>query len=158
MFPRSLSDIKDSSGKDAVHQLGEVVLVRVSQNLLFANMLKRDRQEIQAFRKSMPRLVLPTISSTITLSTEPRSFLPGKGRASSRGNGADADTLGLSLLLSRSYVLLVTEIFRSLPRHLNDRSELAILIDGLNQILFVHGEDIGIVAHVLIGELLLAYM
>jgi hypothetical protein len=25
------------------------------------------------------------------------------------------------------------------------------LIDGLNQILFVHGDDIGIVAHVLIG-------
>jgi hypothetical protein len=84
--------------------------------------------------------------------------LPSKGRTSSRASGADADILGVSLLLSRSYVLLVTEIFRSLPRHLNDRSELAILIDGLNQILFIHGEDIGIVAHVLIGELLLAYM
>jgi hypothetical protein len=158
MFPRSLSDIKGSSGKDAVHRLAEVILVRVAQNLLFANMLKRDRQEIQAFRKNMPRLVLPTISSTITLSTEPRSFLPSKGRTFSRASGADADTLGLSLLLSRSYVLLVTEIFRSLPRHLNDKSELAILIDGLNQILFVHGEDIGIVAHVLIGELLPAYL
>ena len=158
MFPRSLSDIKGSSGKDAVHQLGEVIIVRVAQNLLFANMLKRDRQEIQAFRKSMPRLVLPTISSTIALSTEPRSFLPSQGKTSSRASVADTDTLGLSLLLSRSYVLLVTEIFRSLPRHLNDRSELAILIDGLNQILFVHGEDIGIIAHVLIGELLLAYM
>lgn len=155
MFPRSLGDIKGSSGKDAVHRLGKVVIVRVAQNLLFANMLKRDRQEIQVFRKNLPRLVLPTISSTITLSTAPRSFLPSKGRASSRAGDADTDTLGLSLLLSRSYVLLVTEIFRSLPRHLNDRSELAILIDGLNQILFVHGEDIGIVAHVLIGELLL---
>lgn len=149
MFPRSLSDIKGSSSKDAVHRLGDVILVRVAQNLLVANMLKRDRQEIQSFRKNMPRLVLPTISSTITLSTEPRSFLPSK--TSSRAGGADTDTLGLSLLLSRSYVLLVTEIFRSLPRHLNDRSELAVLIDGLNQILFVHGEDIGIVAHVLIA-------
>ncbi len=158
MFPRSLSDIKGSSGKDAVHQLGEVIIVRVAQNLLFANMLKRNRQEVQAFRKNMPRLVLPTISFTqaITLSTEPRSFLPNK--ESSLASGADTDTLGLSLLLSRSYVLLVTEIFRSLPRHLNDRSELAVLIDGLNQILFVHGDDIGIIAHVLIGELLLAYM
>jgi len=158
MFPRSLGDIKGSPSKDAVHQLGEVVLVRVAQNLLFAKMLKRDRQEVQAFRKDMPRLVLPTISSTVTSSTEPRSFLPNKERTSSRASGADADTLGLSLLLSRSYVLLVTEIFRSLPRHLNDRSELAILVDGLNQILFIHGEDIGIVAHVLIGELLSAYM
>lgn len=157
MFPRSLGDIKGSC-KDAVHQLGEVVLVRVAQNLLFANMLKRDRQEIQAFRKNMPRLDLPTISSAIPLSTDPRSFLPNKERTSSRASDTDTDTIGLSLLLSRSYVLLVTEIFRSLPRHLNDRSELAILIDGLNQILFVHGEDIGIVAHVLIGELLLASM
>ena len=158
MFPRSLNDIKGSHSKDAVHQMGEVILVRVAQNLLFANMLKRDRQEIQTFRKNMPRLVLPSISSTITLSTEPRSFLPSKGRTSSRASGVDTDTLGLSLLLSRSYVLLVTVIFRSLPRHLNDRSELAILIDGLNQILFVHGEDIGIVAHVLIGELSRAYL
>lgn len=157
MFPRSLSDIKGSSSKDTVHRLGEVILVRVAQNLLMANMLKRDRQDIQTFRKNMPRLVLPTISSTITLSMEPRSLLPRKGRTSSRESGVDADTLGLSLLLSRSYVLLVTEIFRSLPRHLNDRSELAILIDGLNQILFVHGEDIGIVAHVLIGGLLLIF-
>ena len=155
MFPRSIGDIKGSPGKDAVHRLGEVIIVRVAQNLLFANMLRRDRQDIQTFRKNMPRLVLPSISSTITLSMEPRSFLPSKRRTSSRASGVDTDTLGLSLLLSRSYVLLATEIFRSLPRHLNDRSELAILIDGLNQILFVHGEDIGIIAHVLIGELLL---
>lgn len=154
MFPRSLSDVKGSSDKDTVYQLGKVILVRVAQNLLFANMLKRDHQEVQAFRKNMPRLVLPTIASTITLSTEPRSFLPNKQRTSSLAIGADTDTLGLSLLLSRSYVLLVTEIFRSLPRHLSDRSELAVLIDGLNLILFVHGDDIGIVAHVLIGELL----
>lgn len=152
MFPRSLSDVKGDSDKDAVYQLAKVVLVRVAQNLLFANMLKRDRQEVQAFRKNMPRLVLPTISSSNTLSTEPRSFLPDKQRTYSLAIGADTDTLGLSLLLSRSYVLLVTEIFRSLPRHLSDRSELAILIDGLNHILFVHGDDIGIIAHVLIGD------
>jgi hypothetical protein len=158
MFPRSLSDVKGSSDKDAVYQLGKVVLVRVAQNLLYTNMLKRDRQEVQAFRKNMPRLVLPTIASSVTVSTEPRSFLPNKQRTSSLASGADTDTLGLSLLLSRSYILLVTEIFRSLPRHLNDRSELAILIDGLNQVLFVHGNDIGIVAHVLIGELLRTYI
>ena len=154
MFPRSLSDVKGSSDKDAVYQLGKIVLVRVAQNSLVMSILKRDRQEVQAFRKNMPRLVLPTINSTDTLSTEPRSFLPHKERISSLATGADTDTLGLSLLLSRSHVLLVTEIFRSLPRHLNDRSELAILIDGLNHILFVHGNDIGIVAHILIGELL----
>lgn len=153
MFPRSLNDVKGGSDKDAVYQLGKIVLVRVAQNLLATSMLKRDRQEVQTFRKNMPRLVLPTIASTDTLSTEPRSFLPHKESISLLAMGADTDNLGLSLLLSRSHVLLVTEIFRSLPRHLNDRSELAVLIDGLNHILFVHGSDIGIVAHVLIGEL-----
>ncbi|KAH9960690.1 hypothetical protein BC827DRAFT_1268087 [Russula dissimulans] len=150
-FPRSLSDVTSNSDEDPVHQLCKVVLVRVAQNLLFVNMLKRDRQEVQAFRKNMPRLVLPTTASTIAPTTELRSFLPNKQRTSSFTIGADADTSRLSLLLSRSYVLLVTEIFRSLPRHLNDRSELAVLIDGLNQILFIHGGDIGMVAHILIA-------
>jgi len=152
MFPRSLSDVTRTPDKDAVHQLGKVILVRLAQNLLFTNMLKRDRQEVQAFRKNMPRLVLPTSATTVTLSTEPRSFLPNKEGTPSFATGTDADISSLSLLLCRSHVLLVTEIFRSLPRHLNDRGELAVLIDGLNQILFIHGKDIGIVAHVLIGE------
>jgi len=154
MFPRSLSDVTSTPDKDAVHQLGKVVLIRLAQNLLFTNMLKRDRQEVQAFRKNMPRLVLPISATTVALSTEPRSFLPNKEGTPSFAAGSDADIAGLSLLLCRSHVLLVTEIFRSLPRHLNDRSELAVLIDGLNQILFIHGKDIGIVAHVLIGELM----
>ena len=154
MFPRSLSDITSNPDGDAIHQLGKLVIVRIAQNLLFTNMLKRDHQEVQAFRKNMPCLVLPTSATTVSLSTEPRSFLPNKDGTPSFAAASDADISGLSLLLSRSHVLLVTEIFRSLPRHLNDRNELAVLIDGLNQILFIHGNDIGVVAHVLIGELI----
>jgi hypothetical protein len=154
MFPRSLNDVTSTPDKDAVHQLGKVILIRLAQNLLFTNMLKRDRQEVQAFRKNMPRLVLPVSATTVAPSAEPRSFLPKKEGTPSFAAGSDADVAGLSLLLCRSHVLLVTEIFRSLPRHLNDRSELAVLIDGLNQMLFIHGKDIGIVAHVLIGELM----
>ena len=150
VFPRSPSN----SDEDPVSQLSKVVLVRVAQNLLFVNMLKRDRQGVQTFRKNMPRLALPTTASTIAPTTELRSFLPNKERTPSFATGVDADTSRLSLLLSRSYVLLVTEIFRSLPRHLNDRSELGVLIDDLNQILFIHGGDIGMVAHILTGELI----
>ncbi|KAI9507284.1 hypothetical protein F5148DRAFT_1285409 [Russula earlei] len=148
VLPRSLSDVTSISDGDIKYQRDKVVLVRVAQNLLFASLLKRDRQEVQAFRKDISRLVLPT---TVAPSTELRSFLPNKEGTSSFATGADAESSGLSLLLSRSHVLLVTEIFRSLPRHLNSRSELGVLIDGLNQILFVHGGDIGIVAHVLIA-------
>jgi len=154
VFPRPPSNVTSNSDEDPVYQLSKVVLIRVAQNLSFVNMLKRDRQEVQTFRKDMPRLVLPTTASTIAPTTELRSFLPNKERTSSFATGADADTSRLSLLLSRSYVLLVTEIFRSLPRHLNDRSELAVLIDGLNQILFIHGGDIGMIAHILVGELM----
>jgi hypothetical protein len=154
MFPRSFGDITSGPDRDTIHRLGRVVLIRVAQNLLFVNMLKRDHQEVRAVRKNMAYLVLPITAPTddLSTSTEPRSFLPKKERTPSFKSAAGDDISGLSLLLSRSHILLVTEIFRSLPRHLNDRSELGVLIDGLNQILLFHGNDIGIVAHVLIGE------
>ncbi|KAI0300139.1 hypothetical protein B0F90DRAFT_1817733 [Multifurca ochricompacta] len=151
MFPRSLSDIVSRSDRDTEHRLGRIVLVRVAQNLLFANMLRRNPQEVQAVRKSMSRLVLPTMDSADVLSMELRFLLPRKEKIRPFNSDAGADTSSLSLLLSRSHILLVTEIFRSMPRHLNDRGELAVLIDGLNRILLVHGDDIGIVAHVLIA-------
>ncbi|KAI9438561.1 hypothetical protein H4582DRAFT_2111455 [Lactarius indigo] len=151
MFPRSLSEITSSSEVATLHRLGRVVLIRVAQNLLFVNMLKRNRQEVQAVRKNMSRLVLPTTADADQRSSDPLSFLPNKERITYFKTTLGANTSALSLLLSRCHVLLVTEIFRSLPRHLNDRSELAILIDGLNEILLVHGDDIGIVAHVLIA-------
>ena len=155
MFPRSLSEITSGSDEATLHRLGRVVLVRVAQNLLFVNMLKRNRQDVQAVRKNMSRLVLPT--TTDQRPSEPLSFLPKRERTTYLKTTLDANISALSLLLSRCHVLLVTEIFRSLPRHLNDRSELAVLIDGLSEILLVHGDDIGIVAHVLIGEAIVAF-
>ena len=155
MFPRSLSEITSRSEEATLHRLGRVVLVRVAQNLLFVHMLKRNRQDVQAVRKNMSRLVLPT--TTDKRPSEPLSFLPMRENTTYLKTSLDANTSALSLLLSRCHVLLVTEIFRSLPRHLNDRMELAVLIDGLNEILIVHGDDIGIVAHVLIGEAIVAY-
>ena len=38
-----------------------------------------------------------------------------------------------------------------MSRHLNDRSELAALMDGLNRILLTHKDDIGVVARVMLG-------
>ena len=157
MFPRSLSEITSSSEEATLHRLGRVVLIRVAQNLLFVNMLKRNRQDVQAVRKNMSRLVLPTMASADQRPSEAHSLLPKKEGTTFFRTTLDANTSALSLLLSRCHVLLVTEIFRSLPRHLNDRNELAVLIDGLNEILLVHGDDIGIVAHVLIGEAMVTF-
>jgi hypothetical protein len=154
MFPRSLSDITSASDSETILRLGRVVFIRVAQNLLFVNMLKRNHQDVLAVRKNMARLVLPITAPAddLSTSTERRFVFPKKDRTPSLKTAADDDISGLSVLFSRSHILLVTEIFRSLPRHLNDRNELAVLIDGLNQILLVHGNDIGIVAHALIGE------
>jgi hypothetical protein len=154
MFPRSLSDITSASDNETILRLGRVVFIRVAQNLLFVNMLKRNHQDVLAVRKNMARLSLPITAPAddISTSTERRFVFPQKDRTPSLKTAADDDISGLSVLLSRSHILLVTEIFRSLPRHLNDRNELAVLMDGLNQILLVHGNDIGIVAHALIGE------
>ena len=60
--------------------------------------------------------------------------------------------MALSLTLSRSYLLLIQQIFQCISRHLNDRNELAVLLDGLNRILLAHRDDIGIIAHVMFGE------
>ena len=97
----------------------------------------------------MTRLVLPSYHDLgDQLPLDLHSMVP---RKTSVLNAQDAELTGISLILSRSYVLLVAEVLRALPRHLNDRNELATLTEGLNQILLAHGDDIGIVAHVLIG-------
>ena len=58
----------------------------------------------------------------------------------------------LSLILSRSYLLLIAQVFRCMSRHLSDRNELAVYIDGINRILLAHGNDIGIVGQAMVGE------
>lgn len=97
----------------------------------------------------MSRLVLPSLDA----GSEPplTKFDDYAPRASHKAPNSAVS--GLSLILSRSYILLVAQIFRSLPRHLNDRAELATLADGLSRILLAHGDDIGIVSQALIGVL-----
>ena len=147
MFPR---------GPDSAHNPFEVlapdlvsmIMIRTSQNLLFLSMLKRNRQDVQLVRKNMSHLVLPTTGRP--LAAEPlglSDFVPYRLYLTE----SNENLAGLSLMLSRSYLLLVAQVFRSMPRHLNDRNELAVLIDGLNKILLAHGNDIGIVSQVMIG-------
>ncbi|KAF8068970.1 hypothetical protein FPV67DRAFT_1414491 [Lyophyllum atratum] len=146
MFPRSLgswSDPFDSLPTDLVL----MTKIRVSQNMLFLSMLKRNRQDVQLVRKSLSRLELPSTTSFDRSPLELSDFVPRR-RQREEGNPS---LVGLSLMLSRSHLLLVAQIFRSMSRHLNDRNELAILVDGLNQILLAHGDDIGIVSQVMIA-------
>jgi hypothetical protein len=147
MFPRG-PDLGHDSIDVLAPDLVSMIMIRTSQNLLFLSMLKRRRQDVQVVRKNMSHLVLPSagrpfVAEALGLS----DFIPHRSYLT-RDN---VSLTGLSLMLSRSYLLLVAQVFRSMPRHLNDRNELAVLIDGLNKILLTHGDDIGIVSQVMIG-------
>ncbi|KAH8829295.1 hypothetical protein DL96DRAFT_1597550 [Flagelloscypha sp. PMI_526] len=79
-----------------------------------------------------------------------RDFTPSQP-SSRKPIQEDLTLVAVSLVLSRSYLILVSQIFRSMSRHLNDKEELAILVDGINRILLVHGNDIGIVSQSLVA-------
>lgn len=148
MFPRMLEEPIFSS-QTMLQRLFSISMVRVSQNLFFLAMLKRNYKDIQAIRKSMSTLVLPSLEEA-SKTLELRDFVPGKVSSQLAPQKRAAIDI-LSLMIAKSHVLLVAQIFRSLSRHLSDRYELAILVDGLNRCLLAHGDDISLVSHVLIG-------
>jgi hypothetical protein len=150
MFPKALS--LSESPFEIPQSLISITMIRVAQNQLFLSMLKRSPQDVQVIRKTMEHIVLP---STDALSAarflELSDFVPRKLFA--QRDGPESILTTLSLMLSRSHLLLIAQVFRSMSRHLSDRNELTIFIDGLNRILLRHGDDIGIVSQSLIGKL-----
>ncbi|KAF8155551.1 hypothetical protein B0H34DRAFT_751522 [Crassisporium funariophilum] len=151
MFPRNLGT-SNNPFEPVPPKLISVTMVRVSQNMLFLSLLKRNYQDVQVIRKNMARLVLPSLDDDASARVlEVQDFMPRVHVPDTRPSLRDGTVEVLSLMLSRSYVLLVAQIFRSMSRHLSDRHELAVLIDGLNRILLAHGDDINIVSQVLIA-------
>ncbi|OBZ67524.1 hypothetical protein A0H81_12594 [Grifola frondosa] len=151
MFPRALGT-DNNPFEPLPSTLVWITLIRTSQNMLFLSMLKRNPQDIKAIRKHMTRLVLPSRGDNSDQSPIPLvTFAPRKRHEGALSN--DLDVMALSLTLARSYLLLLNQAFRSMSRHLNDRNELAIHLDGLNRILLAHGDDIGIVAQTMLALL-----
>lgn len=152
MFPRHIGQLGPTVD-DVPPELIYVSMIRLSQNMLFLAMLKRNPQDVQAIRKSMTRLVLPSLDQLPDAPPmEMKDFAPTQSRETRHHPAYSVIRVeNLSMIISRSYLLLVAQIFRSMSRHLSDRTELALLIDGLNRILLAHGSDIGIVAHALIA-------
>ncbi|KDR72729.1 hypothetical protein GALMADRAFT_228996 [Galerina marginata CBS 339.88] len=151
MFPRSLEEIPNPLGP-APLALVSMTMIRVSQNMFFLSMLKRNYQDVQVIRKSMSRLILPSLENLgPTKDLEPYNFVPRKHQSNPRPSSWNGAVEVLSLVLSRSYILLVAQIFRSLPQHLSNQHELALLIDGLNRTLLAHGDDANIVSQVIIA-------
>ncbi|KAH9933787.1 uncharacterized protein B0H18DRAFT_981998 [Fomitopsis serialis] len=151
MFPRG-PDANQDPFESLPKPLVWITLIRTAQNMLFLRMLERDPQALKHIRKNLVRLELPSLDGDgLPGSLAFASFLPHKSRTRKPVN---AILTALSLTLARSYLLLVAQIFWSMTRHLNDRQELAILVDGLNRVLLTHGDDIGIVGHALLAFML----
>jgi len=156
MFPRSLEDVGKIPPSQTLDEIPgaliAITMIRTSQNMLLLALLKRSPQDIVVVRKNLNRLVLPSRDSTSELKQLViGDFIPRSAEAM-RNKKKDLGLARISLALSRSYLLLVTEVFRCLPRGMSDRAELGRLLDGVNRIFLTHGDDIGIVSHALAGE------
>jgi len=152
MFPRNIG-VSQNPFEPLPPRLVSITIIRVSQNMFFLASLKRNYQDVQVIRKNMSRLVLPSLEDqNYSKPLDLRDYTPRKELPDTRPPLKNKTVEMLSLMVSRSYILLVAQIFRSMPRHLSDRQELAVLVDGLNRILLTHGDDINIVSQVLIGS------
>ncbi|KAI5116269.1 hypothetical protein M0805_007718 [Coniferiporia weirii] len=144
MFPKGPDRVANPFD-DCPSTLVYMTMIRMSQNLLFVDILKRSPQDVLIVRKSWSPLILPEVPDFI----DSDNVLP---RRSAKRNvpGRSQTSFRLSLSFSRSHLLFIAQVFRCLTRHLNDRAELAGFMDGVNRILLRHGDDIGIVSHALI--------
>ncbi|KAI0327553.1 hypothetical protein GY45DRAFT_1256742 [Cubamyces sp. BRFM 1775] len=150
MFPRGL-DGSQNPFEAFPPQVVWVTMVRTAQNLLLLNMLRRNAQDVKVVRKNISTLVLPlTFDDAQPESIPLNAYIPAKKRHRRPPNPT---LTALSLTLVRSHLLLLHQVFRSTSRHLNDREELALLLDGLNRIMLAHGDDVGVVAQAMLNYL-----
>ncbi|GJJ14897.1 hypothetical protein Clacol_009167 [Clathrus columnatus] len=142
MFPRYLES--EHRTEETPRQLEYICMIRTAQNLFLLGMLKHKSKELHIARRRLMNLQLPDDPTGAEL--ELCNFIPNRSCSPPRNNFQQ-----VSLALSRTYLLLLGQIFHVMPRNFNGRAELKKLFDGLNRILLAHGNDIGIVAHALIA-------
>lgn len=147
MFPQSLGDTRDPF--TVALKLRWITMIRTAQNILFLSMLKKNPQDVHTIRKNLEGFSLPGDDHAGALHLV--DFIPSQ-TGDDRREIKDPIIGGLSLVLSRSYLLLVAKVFRSMSRHMNDREEFGLLVDGINRVLLAHGDDLGVVAQAMIGE------
>ncbi|CDO70971.1 hypothetical protein BN946_scf184830.g2 [Trametes cinnabarina] len=150
MFPRAL-DASHNPFETLPAQVIWVTMVRTAQNLLLLNMLRRNTQDVKVIRKNMSTLILPLAYDEIHPEPIPlTAYLPTKKPVRQSHHPS---LTALSLTLVRSHLLLLHQVFRCTSRHLNDREELALLLDSLNRIMLAHGDDVGVVSHAMLNYL-----
>ena len=146
MFPKG-PDTATNPFENCPKSLVNLTMIRMSQYLLFVDLLKRSPQDVHVVRKSWTPLVLPEIVDF----TDNFEFVPHRGLRRTVSDRSRT-SFELSLSFSRTHLLFIAQVFRCLTRHLNSRDELAMFLEGVNRILLRHGDDIGIVGHALIGK------
>ena len=100
------------------------------------------------FRRSLTTLVLPVNFDSMQQSAIPlTAYVASQEQARAPRSPA---LMALALTLARSHLLV--QFFRSVTRHLNDREELALLLDGINRILLARGDDVGVVAQAMLSK------
>jgi hypothetical protein len=155
MVPRLLQD-SAPPGVDAMpDSLRFITMIRAAQNVMMHGILQRNGEEVFVFRQNASRLVLPTLQGgTSTLPMRQDECVPViPSTVATARTMAEVSVENLSLHLSRSYVMLVTQIFRSLPRRLGGWSEIEAFVEGLCRVLITHPRNVLLVTNVLSGKL-----
>lgn len=140
-------------GTSALLPVGTVhtVMTRTAQTILLFQLLRQSPKDVNGVRESYAQLPILTIGEGTGVRPQTLSdFVPSKVRVIR--SKPEQELYRLASSLDRSYLLLVTQIFKCLNRHLSDRTELAKFMDGINGILLSRGDDVGVVSHALIGE------
>ena len=131
----------------AERDLEAIISIRTAQNMFLWNFLRRFPKEAPSVRKGVSSLQLPC-ASRIARPLGVGDFVVG------RLSKFNTPEIALrSLTLAKSYLVLVTQLFRTYSSTTGDRVEIATLIDGINLTVLMHGSDLTV-----LGMALSAYL
>lgn len=146
------SGLKLSARSSMTPGLMQAAMTRTAQNLILFNVIQQSPKDINAIRKPYNQLAQLAVELEDVQDLRPTTitdYVPKRQRVPH--SAEELQFLRMTSPLARSYLLMCTEIFKSLSRHMNNHSELGKYMDGINRIVLLRGNDIGIVALALIG-------
>lgn len=132
--------------------LMQATLTRTAQNLILLNVIQQSPKDINGIRKPYAQLAQLAVELEDLLDLHPMTiadYVPKRKRPPR--SAEEMQYLRMTSPLARSYLLMCTEMFKSLSRHMNNHSELGKYMDGISRIVLLRGDDVGIVALALIG-------
>ncbi|KAG8919092.1 hypothetical protein FRC00_011752, partial [Tulasnella sp. 408] len=146
------SGLKLTSRSSMTPGLMQAAMTRTAQNLILFNVIQQSPKDINAIRKPYNQLAQLAVELEDVQDLRPTTitdYVPKRQRVPH--SAEELQFLRMTSPLARSYLLMCTEIFKSLSRHMNNHSELGKYMDGINRIVLLRGNDIGIVALALIA-------